>query len=64
MRSHAWREMLVNAVRNPDETMLTCLVAHLMACEGAGTMLHAHGCGPGQPMDLMVRQVLHRKESK
>lgn len=63
MRAHAWRDMLIAAVRNSDDTMLACLVAHLMACERAGTMLHAHGCGPEQPMDVMVRQVLRLKES-
>lgn len=55
--------MLIAAVYNRDDTMLTCLVAHLMACERAGDMLHKNGCPPGQPMDLMVRQVLHPKES-
>ena len=59
MTPYDWRQMLTAAVYNHDDTMLTCLVAHLMACERAGVMLHAHGCRPGQPTDLMVRQVLH-----
>jgi len=63
LRAHAWRDMLVAAVRNTDDTMLSCLVAHLVACERAGEMLHAHGCEPGQPMDLMVRRMLQAKGS-
>ncbi|WP_426195078.1 hypothetical protein [Massilia sp. DWR3-1-1] len=55
--------MLIAAVRNPDDTMLSCLVGHLMACERAGQMLHSHGCGPEQPMDVMVRQMLHAKDA-
>lgn len=62
MTPYTWRKMIVDAVHNPDEAMLTCLVSHLMACERAGSMLHAHGCGPEQPMDEMVRQVLCLKE--
>lgn len=62
MRAGAWRDMLIAAVRNPDNTMLSCLVGHLVACERAGEMLHAHGCSAGQPMDVMVRQVLRLDE--
>jgi len=59
---YAWRQIIVRAVRNPDGSMLACLVAHLVACERAGEILHALGCEPGQPMDVMLKQVLHPKE--
>lgn len=45
--------------------MLVSLVEHLAACERADAMLQANGHGAaGQPIDVMVHQALHPKDSK
>ena len=58
MNKHEWRNLIVSAANNPDDTQLDSLAQHMAACEEANGILRHKGWGKsGQAINDVVRGV-------